>query len=153
MTERPLLSLDEHLCFAVYACARETMRLYRSFLEPHGLTFPQYMVLVALYELGACTVKALGERLYLDSGTLTPLLKRMQESGLVDRRRDTDDERKMCVSLTEKGRALREELGTVPDCVKDQIDDLQDEDIADLRARVRALLERIHRANEQLSGE
>lgn len=153
MTERPLLSLDEHLCFAVYACARETMRLYRAFLEPHGLTFPQYVVLVALYELGECTVKTLGERLYLDSGTLTPLLKRMQEAGFVDRRRDSEDERKMCVSLTPAGRALRERVGDVPDCVQAQIDGLTDGEVGDLRVRVRSLLERIHLANEQLESE
>ncbi|TDY49695.1 DNA-binding MarR family transcriptional regulator [Alicyclobacillus sacchari] len=148
MSDKQFVTLDDHLCFTIYACSREAMKLYRPLLEPFGLTFPQYLVLVALFELGECTVKSLGERLYLDSGTLTPLLKRMQESGLVHRRRAEDDERKVYVSLTETGLALRQQVADVPECVLSRVQNLAIADVQRLLGDIRELLDKIHAATQ-----
>jgi DNA-binding MarR family transcriptional regulator len=103
--EAPLL--QDHLCFAIYAAAHAFGQAYRPHLEPHGLTYPQYLVLVQLWEQDDRTVRALGDGLFLDSGTLTPMLKRMEAAGWVTRRRDPRDERVVRVSLTPRAEALR----------------------------------------------
>ncbi|RBQ20904.1 MarR family transcriptional regulator [Spongiactinospora rosea] len=99
--------LDEFVCFTLYSAQRALMSAYRPLLDKIGLTYPQYLVLVALYENGPSLVKGLGAKLHLDYGTLTPLLKRLEAAGLVTRRRRADDERLVEVSLTEEGTALR----------------------------------------------
>src|SRR3954464_9290117 len=101
------LKLDDQLCFSIYAAGHAFNRFYKPLLEPLGLTYPQYLVLLTLWEQDGLPLKAIGERLALDSGTLTPLLKRMEEAGLLTRVRDTTDERQVLVSLTPKGRRLR----------------------------------------------
>lgn len=101
--------LEDHLCFAVYAANHAFTAAYRPWLEALGLTYPQYLVLLLLWERDAQAVKEIGARLYLDSGTLTPLLKRMEANGLVTRRRDAADERVVRIALTAKGQALRAE--------------------------------------------
>ncbi len=103
------LALDRQLCFMLYATSRAVTRAYRPLLEPHRLTYPQYLVLLVLWESGAAapTLKEVGERLDLDSGTLTPLLKRLEQHGWITRGRDPDDEREVRISLTPRGRALR----------------------------------------------
>lgn len=108
------LRLDLQLCFALYSAANLVTRLYRPLLEPLGLTYPQYLVMMALWERAPRTVSDLGEALGLDSGTLTPLLKRLEASGVVARARDAQDERRVQVSLTDQGRALRERALAVP---------------------------------------
>ncbi len=108
------LRLDQQLCFVLYAASRALTRAYAPLLAPLGLTYPQYLVLLALWEDGEGSVKGLGERLHLDSGTLTPLLKRMERQGWVTRRRDPLDERVLRVSLTEAGRALRAQARSIP---------------------------------------
>jgi DNA-binding MarR family transcriptional regulator len=113
-TDDELLRLGNQLCFAIYSTGHALNRAYRPLLEALDLTYPQYLVMLALWEADAVTVKALGERLHLDSGTLTPLLKRLESAGLVDRRRDPEDERQVRVSLTQKGAALRERARSVP---------------------------------------
>jgi MarR family transcriptional regulator, organic hydroperoxide resistance regulator len=110
-----LLKLDNQLCFTIYACSREITKLYRPFLERLGLTYPQYLVMLVLWEHQSCTVKELGDRLFLDSGTLTPLLKRLQEAGFVTRTRSLEDERKVEIRLTDKGNALKLQAGDVPE--------------------------------------
>lgn len=110
----PELLLDNQLCFAVYAAAHTFAQAYKPFLDPEGLTYPQYLVLLELWERDGQTVKQLGEPLHLDSGTLTPLLKRMEAAGWVTRRRDDDDERIVRVSLTERGRAFRDKAKAIP---------------------------------------
>ncbi|GJE58259.1 MarR family winged helix-turn-helix transcriptional regulator [Methylobacterium trifolii] len=107
--------LDNQLCFAVYAAAHAFGRAYRSLLGHHDLTYPQYLVLLVLWEEDGLTVKEIGTRLFLDSGTLTPLLKRLEASGRVRRARDRVDERQVSIFLTEGGQALREELACIPD--------------------------------------
>ncbi|MBR3475505.1 MAG: MarR family transcriptional regulator [Oscillospiraceae bacterium] len=108
------LRLANQLCFPLYACARETIKLYKPFLDELDLTYTQYIAMMVLWEKGPVSVKELGEALFLDSGTLTPLLKKMEAKGLLTRRRSAEDERSLIVSLTEKGLALRERAVEVP---------------------------------------
>ncbi|AWB44281.1 MarR family transcriptional regulator [Paenibacillus sp. CAA11] len=112
-----LLKLENQLCFTIYACSREITKLYQPHLEKLGVTYSQYLVLLVLWERGECTVKELGEALYLDSGTLTPLLKRLQSAGILNRERSPHDERKVLITLTEKGKELREQALSVPEAV------------------------------------
>lgn len=102
------MSLDRQVCFGLYAASNLVTRLYRPLLAELGLTFPQYLAMMVLWESEPQTVSAIGQRLHLDSGTLTPLLKRLEAGGLVLRRRDEADERRVLISLTDAGRALRE---------------------------------------------
>jgi DNA-binding MarR family transcriptional regulator len=108
------LSLASQLCFAVYSTAHAFNRIYKPLLDPLGLTYPQYLVMLVLWEHDDQSVKALGERLFLDSGTLTPLLKRLEAAGLVRRTRDRADERQVRIALTEAGAALRARAKSVP---------------------------------------
>jgi DNA-binding MarR family transcriptional regulator len=108
------LRLDQQLCFALYAASRAMIQAYAPVLEPLGLTYPQYLALLVLWEEDGVAVKTLGERLHLDSGTLTPLTKRLATQGLVERRRDADDERVVRIHLTAAGRALRRKARHVP---------------------------------------
>lgn len=112
----PLL-LDRQVCFPLYAATNLLNRLYGPVLKPLGLTYPQYLVMLVLWEDEPQTVGSLGARLYLDSGTLTPLLKRMEAAGLVSRTRDAEDERRVLIGLTEQGRALRADALHVPETI------------------------------------
>lgn len=114
MAQRDPLLLDEQLCFALYSASRALTRAYGPLLEPLGLTYPQYLVLLVLWDRDARSVKDIGEQLALDSGTLTPLLKRLEQQGLVERRRGEDDERVVRIHLTPAGRALRAKARKVP---------------------------------------
>ncbi len=107
-------ALDRMLCFSLYSASRATTQVYRRLLEPWGLTYPQYLVLVTLWDQGPRSVRDLGADLALDSGTLSPLLGRLDDSGIVTRRRDRDDARDVTVALTERGEALRTEMQGVP---------------------------------------
>ena len=111
------LQLDQQLCFALYSANLAMHKLYRGLLKTLDLTYPQYLVMLVLWEEDARTVGAIGERLFLDSATLTPLLKRLQAGGLVTRERSADDERQVVVRLTAAGRALRNKAGAVPEQV------------------------------------
>ena len=102
-----MLALDQQLCFAVYSAAHALNRTYKPLLGPYGLTYPQYIALMTLWEEDGRTVKALGARLGLDSGTLSPLLKRLEAAGYITRARDRSDERQVLVTLTDKGRAMQ----------------------------------------------
>jgi DNA-binding MarR family transcriptional regulator len=108
------LELDAQLCFDLYAASRAVTTAYRSLLADLGLTYPQYLVMLVLWERGSCTVRELGEVLHLDSGTLSPLLKRLMAAGLLRRERRTDDERSVRAVLTDKGQALRARADAVP---------------------------------------
>ncbi|MBC8070070.1 MAG: MarR family transcriptional regulator, partial [Deltaproteobacteria bacterium] len=108
------LLLGHQLCFALYNASRSLIRAYGPLLEPLGLTYPQYLVMLVLWEQDSVSVKAIGERLALDSGTLTPLLKRMEQHGVIARRRDGEDERVVRIHLTAAGRKLRERAREVP---------------------------------------
>ena len=113
-TEYPQLQLDSQICFPLYACARKVIGAYGSLLKPLGLTYTQYLVMLELWEKEKEKVGDLCRRLYLDCGTITPMLKKMEESGWLTRCRCKVDERVVYVALTEKGRALREEVKDVP---------------------------------------
>lgn len=108
------LQLDQQLCFALYSTSLAMTKLYKPLLTPLGLTYPQYLVLLVLWERDGCSVGELGERLFLDSGTLTPLLKRMEAAGWLTRERAAEDERRVVVHLTSEGRALRHKAKRVP---------------------------------------
>ena len=109
------ISLATMLCFDLYSASRAMTSVYRSVLDPLGLTYPQYLVLVVLWTHGDQTVRQVIDRLDLDYGTVSPLLKRLEARGLVERRRRTDDERSVTVTLTDAGRALRAQVGHVPE--------------------------------------
>ena len=108
------LSLDRQLCFALYSASLAMTKFYKPVLDPLGLTYPQYLVMLVLWEGDGLTVSQLGDRLGLDSGTLTPLLKRLQAAGRVQRLRDVADERRVLLRLTAEGRALRDRAAAVP---------------------------------------
>ena len=112
-TVDPLL-LGNQICFAVYSTAHAFNRVYKPLLDRLGLTYPQYLVMMVLWERDGVPVKDIGEKLFLDSGTLTPLLKRMEAADLVKRTRSTEDERQVLIALTPHGHALREKARAVP---------------------------------------
>ncbi|MGR3569371.1 MAG: MarR family winged helix-turn-helix transcriptional regulator [Pseudooceanicola nanhaiensis] len=140
MTQTPsrLPGTGDMLCFALYSANHAMTRLYRPLLQPLGLTYPQYLVLVALWSEDERRVGALGEELGLDTNTLTPLLKRMAEAGLVTRGRSAADERVVTVRLTDKGRALEAEAERITTCVFEATG-LSVEELADLRDRIARL--------------
>ncbi len=116
------LKLENQLCFPLYVCAKEVTRRYKPFLDKLGLTYTQYITMMVLWEKKQVNVKFLGESLYLDSGTLTPLLKRLEQKGYLTRERSKDDERSLLVHITERGEELRDEAVSIPgelrNCVK-----------------------------------
>ena len=109
-----VIKLDNQLCFPLYACAKEIVRRYKPYLDVIDLTYTQYITMMVLWEDGQINVKELGARLYLDSGTLTPVLKRLEQKNLIIRQRDVKDERSLIVSLTDEGRQLRKKAVEVP---------------------------------------
>jgi DNA-binding MarR family transcriptional regulator len=144
MTRLPLPSavLEDQLCFALYAASRAMTARYRPLLDAIGLTYPQYLVMMLLWEEDNQTVGQLGARLSLDSGTLSPLLKRLTSAGLVTRHRRVEDERSVAIALTDAGRALREKADAISEeiiCVLD----LDRADFADLKAKLNLVTERV----------
>ena len=116
-----LLKLDNQVCFALVTAARNVVGLYRPILEPLGLTHPQYLVMLALWERSPRSVKELADALQLDSATLSPLLKRLEASGHITRERSTEDERQLTVALTRSGKALRQKALAIPYAVVDRL--------------------------------
>jgi MarR family transcriptional regulator, organic hydroperoxide resistance regulator len=139
-----MLELDRQLCFPIYATARAVVRAYGPLLDSVGLTYPQYLTLLALWGSpdGPMTVGELGQRLRLDTGTLTPLLKRLEKAGHLTRRRDPDDERRVLLDLTDQGWALRDRVAHVPDALLRSLD-LSAEDFAELRRLLGQLLDQL----------
>lgn len=140
------LRLDNQLCFALYAASGLVTRAYRPLLEPLGLTYPQYLVMLVLWEQAPRTVKALGQALELDSGTLTPLLKRLDAAGFVTRARDAEDERRVQIALTAKGDALRKRAAEVPAALACQLH-LSLDQIIDLRTTLQNLTRKMKSGN------
>lgn len=132
------LLLDNQLCFALYQASNRMTRGYRPLLEPLGVTYSQYIVLLVLWEQSPLSVGDLGHRLDLDSGTLTPLLKRMEQAGLVERQRAVNDERRVMITLTPAGRALKDKAQSIPFSVFTKTA-LSADALADLRARLKVL--------------
>jgi DNA-binding MarR family transcriptional regulator len=139
----PSVALDDQLCFALYAASRAVTARYRPMLEAIGLTYPQYLVMMLLWEQDEQTVGQLGSRLALDSGTLSPLLKRLTAAGLVTRHRRVEDERSVAISLTDAGRALRERAFAISESMIGAIG-FDDSEFSDLLARLRLLTERVN---------
>ncbi len=142
MTREQALQLDHQLCFALYSASLAMTKLYKPLLAELGLTYPQYLALLALWERDGLQVSELGARLFLDSGTLTPLLKRLEAAGLVQRQRSSDDERRVHIHLTGSGRALKARAAQVPGCVL-QATQCSLGDVVELTQRVQALRDRL----------
>ncbi|HEY9859586.1 MAG TPA: MarR family transcriptional regulator [Candidatus Obscuribacterales bacterium] len=130
--------VGRQLSFALYSASNRVIRLHRPFLEPLGLTYPQFLVMLALYEDAPRTVGDLGLELGMENGTLTPLLKRLESAGLVTRTRDQQDERRVFIDLTEAGEALRETACSIPEKIETACR-LCDEDLAELRDTLNGL--------------
>ena len=141
----PLL-LDNQLCYALYAAAHRMTKSYRPMLERMGLTYPQYLVLLVLWENDGITVSEIGRRLRLDSGTLTPVLKRLESSGLLNRSRRQSDEREVEIALTDQGRELRSEAVAVRQSVMCQLN-MSEPEIQAMRADLNALIENLSSAS------
>lgn len=140
------LRLDNQICFAVYSAAHAFNRVYKPLLDRLGLTYPQYLVMLVLWERDDVPVKDIGERLFLDSGTLTPLLKRLEAAHLVRRTRSSEDERQVLIALTAQGHALKDKARNVPqsilaasDCSVPELVAMKDEIVA-LRDRLNAVI-------------
>lgn len=114
MDNYDVLKLENQLCFPLYASAKEVVRRYKPFLDEIGLTYTQYIVMMVLWERESITVKEIGSYLYLDSGTLTPLLKKLEKEDLIKRTRDKNDERNVIILITKKGQELKKEAVTIP---------------------------------------
>lgn len=135
------LRLSDQLCFPLYAAARAVQQRYRPLLDPLGLTYPQYLAMLVLWETDGVSIGALGERLHLDSGTLTPLVQRLEASGLVRRQRSSEDQRVVCVSLTEEGEALRKRASSIPEALLESLaPGSTDLDLKALKSTLDALL-------------
>ena len=136
------LKLDHQLCFALYSASLAMTRLYKPLLTDLGLTYPQYLALLVLWETDGLRVSDLGERLFLDSGTLTPLLKRLEQNGLVRRQRSQIDERQVHIHVTDAGRTLKETAAAVPGCIL-QATQCSLSEVLELTQRVQALRDRL----------
>ena len=113
--ENSTLKLENRICFLLYAASRDVIKSYKPYLDDMGLTYTQYITMIVLWEEKTVTVKELGKRLYLDSGTLTPLLKKMEAKGLITRKRSFEDERNLIVTVTEEGERLKEMADGIPE--------------------------------------
>jgi DNA-binding MarR family transcriptional regulator len=141
------LHLDNQLCFALYAASRAMTAVYGPLLEELDLTYPQYLVMLVLWERDGDRVSAIGDRLHLDSATLTPLLKRLESRGLIERRRSSTDERVVEVFMTAAGKRLERKATDIPRCLLDAAD-LSIAEVAKLRTQVRALTARLRARKE-----
>lgn len=140
-----ILRLDNQLCFALHAASRAMTSVYQPLLDELALTYPQYLVLLVLWEEDGARVSRIGDRLYLDSGTLTPLLKRLEARGLVSRRRNAEDERVVEIFLTPAGKKLKQRAEQVPVGLCDRAKLTLDE-LTRLRDELRALTKKLHEA-------
>lgn len=145
--------LEEQLCFALYSASRAFTRAYAPVLEPLGLTYPQYLVMLVLWERDDLSVSSLGERLGLDSGTLTPLLKRLEEASLVHRARDPEDERVLRVTLSPAGRALADRAAEVPEALACRLGSTLTADAARELGALRDTLHALTRRLEQSTAK
>jgi DNA-binding MarR family transcriptional regulator len=136
--------VDEMLCFSIYSAGHAFNQLYRPLLDAIGLTYPQYLVMVALWNRDGRTVKELGETLFLDSSTLTPLLKRLEAAGLLTRTRNPQDERQVLLHVSEKGRALQQDAAPVAQCVNDTVG-LDADTVKTIRSAIDAIRDSLHK--------
>lgn len=137
------MKLENQLCFLLYASSREMTKQYKPLLDKLNITYPQYLALLLLWEHETLTVKKMGEQLYLDSGTLTPMLKRMEQQGLITRKRSEEDERSVLISLTEDGALLKEKAVDIPGTILG-LSKQSGEDLKQLKSALYTLLETLH---------
>ena len=135
------LVLEEQLSFILYLCSKETIKRYKSYLDPLGITYTQYLALLVLWNENGITVNELSRKLYLDSGTLTPLLKKLETKELVERHRDTEDERVVRLFLTEKGQNLKEQVRHIPGEILDHTG-VPAEEASEILETLKSVLER-----------
>ncbi|WP_110114818.1 MarR family transcriptional regulator [Bacillus sp. CGMCC 1.16541] len=140
------LKLEHQLCFTIYAASREITKVYKPLLEQLHVTYPQYLALLVLWEEREVSVKQLGERLYLDSGTLTPMLKRMEQQGLLTRQRSLADERVVTVRLTQNGEQLKDQACQIPNAVF-SMSNQSPEQLSQLKQTLNELLKALHSYN------
>ena len=138
------LKLDNFICFAVYTTSHALNRVYKPLLDSLGLTYPQYLTMVSLWEQDGQTVGGLGEKLFLESSTLTPLLKRLEAAGFIQRTRSKEDERQVLIRLTSEGVALKKKAAAIPACILDASDTTADE-LTRLKAEIITLREALSR--------
>ena len=139
MDKNEALKLDNQLCFSLYSSSRFVTRAYAPVLEKFELTYPQYLVMLVLWEKDGLTVNQIGDKLYLDSGTLTPLLKRMQATDLISRKRSEEDERKVVIALTPKGKKMKNEAIQIPLAMSEK-NTLPIEDLMQLKTQLDKLI-------------
>ena len=144
--------IDEQLCFALYSAGHAFSRIYKPLLQSIGLTYPQYLVMLILWEADGCTVGAIAAELFLESSTLTPLLKRLETAGLLHRRRDAADERQVRISLTAEGRALQERAAHIPTCLQEALGGHAVDALTRLAVDVRSLRDVLHDAADARAG-
>jgi len=133
------IKLDNQVCFSLYAASREIIKLYKPYLDKYNLTYTQYIAMLVLWEDEKSTVKDIGRRLHLDSGTLTPLLKKIESMGLIKRYRDVNDDRVVIVELTQQGRLLKDDVTEVPKEMACRIN-MSKEDLIQLKRKLDDLL-------------
>ena len=143
----PTFTLDDHLCFALYGAHQAMGAVYKPLLDPLGLTYPQYLVLITLWDQDAQSVGQIGAKLGLASNTLTPLLKRMERAGLLTRSRSANDERQVILTLTDAGRAMEAQAAHISGCIL-QASGLGLDGLIDLQTRIRALRDRLGQSLE-----
>ncbi|MFP5113839.1 MarR family winged helix-turn-helix transcriptional regulator [Bacillaceae bacterium C204] len=141
------LKLENQICFKIYTAEREITKLYRDLLEDLDVTYPQYLVLLVLWEKDSITVKELGQKLFLDSGTLTPMLKRMEGNELLERRRSLEDERSVIITLTKKGKELKQKAECIPSQLLNNLSTDYDE-LKNLDYTLTTILQRIQKVKE-----
>lgn len=139
------LRLDNQVCFALYSASHAMSKAYKLHLEALGLTYPQYLAMLVLWEHDGLTVSEIGDRLFLDSGTLTPLLKRLEVGGYVSRLRDTADERRVLIRLTAAGRKLKNKAQDIPACMLQNMQ-CSIQELADLTRQIQQLRDRLQAA-------
>ena len=139
-----VLKIENQLCFPLYACSREVIKQYTPFLDEIGLTYTQYITMMVLWERKEIPVKELGQKLFLDSGTLTPVLKKLEEKGLVSRRRSKEDERNLIATLTDEGKILKKKAAGIPAQMA-QCLSLEPEETAELYRILYKILEQVSR--------
>ncbi|MFJ3522717.1 MarR family winged helix-turn-helix transcriptional regulator [Pseudomonas sp. NPDC090203] len=144
LEEKDFAPLNEFLCFTIYSTGLALNQFYRPLLEAIGLTYPQYLLMVALWAKDDQIVKDLGSELFLDSSTLTPLIKRLEAAGFVSRKRDPLDERQVRIRLTEEGKALKARSLHVPDCIEEAVG-MSEEQVRQIQAAVADIRGRLHK--------
>ncbi|MBO6202772.1 MAG: MarR family transcriptional regulator [Selenomonas sp.] len=149
MDKKDSLRLENQLCFPLYACAREVVKAYRPHLDVLGLTYTQYITMMVLWEEGKVSVRDLGRKLHLDSGTLTPLLKKLESKGYLKRERSTVDERVVIACITEEGRKLKRAAAKIPQAMSQEITDFPMEDAQELYRLLYKLIGLLEVCNSQ----